>query len=1383
MENRVEPTCTVDGSYESVTYCSVCNAEVSRESKVINKLGHDYSNEWTVDIAPTCTIVGSKSYHCSRCDDKADITEIPANGHSWGNWYETEAPTCTTTGTDERECSVCHTKETRTTDALGHTNAIPVVENRVEPTCTVDGSYESVTYCSVCQAETGREAKVIAKLGHNYSTEWTIDIAPTCTTAGSMAHYCIRCNDKIDITEIPAIGHNFSAWETSIFPDCEVNGNAFRYCYNCNMTEQMPLDPLGHTNAIPVVENRVEPTCTVDGSYESVTYCSVCQAETGREAKVIAKLGHNYSTEWTIDIAPTCTTAGSMAHHCTRCDDKTDITEIPANGHDWGNWYETIAPTCTTTGTDERECSVCPAKEIRTPDALGHTNAIPVVENRVEPTCTVDGSYESVTYCSVCNAEVSRESKVINKLGHDYSIEWTVDVAPTCTAVGSMAHYCIRCNDKMDITEIPASGHNFSAWETSVFPDCEVNGNAFRYCYNCNMIEQMSLDPLGHTNAIPVVENRVEATCTTDGSYDSVAYCSVCQAEVSRESKTIAKLGHNEILHNGKSATCTESGWKEYVTCSRCDYSTYESIDALGHNEIHHAAQAPTCTEHGWDAYVTCTACNHTTYVELSANGHRSSNWIIDEEATFDKDGKKHKECTVCGEILEESIIPMLVHTYTVVVTSPTCTEQGYTTHTCSGCGNTYVDDYTPALGHSFGNWYENEAPTCTTTGTDERECSGCHTKETRTTDALGHTNVIPVVENKVDSTCTTDGSYDSVTYCAVCQAETGRESKVINKLGHDYANEWTVDIAPTCTTVGSKSHHCSRCDNQADITEIPANGHRWGNWYETEAPTCTATGTDERECSVCHTKETRTTDALGHTNAIPVVENKVDSTCTENGSYDSVTYCSVCKAEVGRESKVINKLGHDYSIEWTVDIAPACTTVGVQSHHCSRCDDKTDITEIPATGHKWSNWYETQAPTCTATGTDERECSVCHTKETRTIDALGHTNAIPVVENKVDSTCTENGSYDSVTYCLACQAEVSRKSQVINKLGHDYSIEWTVDVQPTCTTAGSQSRHCLRCDDQAYITEISATGHQKGSPVAENKVDSTCTENGSYDSVTYCLVCQAEVDRESMIINKLGHDYSIEWTIDTAPTCTTVGIQSHHCTRCDNKTSITEIPANGHTFGNWKQTKAPACTETGIERRVCVHCDHFEERKIDALGHNDISIVTPPTCTEQGYTTHRCTRCSEGDYLDSYVDALGHSFTNYVSNNDATYTEDGTKTSKCDRCDEMDTILDVGSAFGMAQKFRDEMAELNTNGNTETTYMELYAVLQTYSTLSYKEKAEVATEFATLQQMINAYNAKAETANNELAEATELAFAPIAVTSFAFLAALWFVLRKKFLV
>jgi len=96
-------------------------------------------------------------------------------------------------------------------------------------------------------------------------------------------------------------------------------------------------------------------------------------------------------------------------------------------------------------------------------------------------------------------------------------------------------------------------------------------------------------------------------------------------------------------------------------------------------------------------------------------------------------------------------------------------------------------------------------------------------------------------------------------------------------------------------------------------------------------------------------------------------------------------------------------------------------------------------------------------------------------------------------------------------------------------------------------------------------------------------------------------------------------------------------------------------------------------CTEEGnckIEG-----CTYTEEAK----GHNYESEVTAPTCTEKGYTTHTCTRCDDS-YVDTETEALDHSFTSYVSNEDATCLEDGTKTAKCDRCDETHTIADEES-------------------------------------------------------------------------------------------------------
>ncbi|MGM9524088.1 MAG: S-layer homology domain-containing protein [Faecousia sp.] len=82
--------------------------------------------------------------------------------------------------------------------------------------------------------------------------------------------------------------------------------------------------------------------------------------------------------------------------------------------------------------------------------------------------------------------------------------------------------------------------------------------------------------------------------------------------------------------------------------------------------------------------------------------------------------------------------VPAHVHSYADTVTAPTCTEKGYTTHTCE-CGESYVDTYVDALGHDFGLWTQTKAPTCTEKGEEKRTCLRCETLETRELAALEH--------------------------------------------------------------------------------------------------------------------------------------------------------------------------------------------------------------------------------------------------------------------------------------------------------------------------------------------------------------------------------------------------------------------------------------------------------------------------------------------------------------------------------------------------------------------------------------------------------------------------------------------------------------------
>lgn len=114
-------------------------------------------------------------------------------------------------------------------------------------------------------------------------------------------------------------------------------------------------------------------------------------------------------------------------------------------------------------------------------------------------------------------------------------------------------------------------------------------------------------------------------------------------------------------------------------------------------------------------------------------------------------------------------------HKYVDTIVPPSCTEKGYTLHTCD-CGYEYRDSFTnaqhdyiliecseptcekdgqeiykccccgveekkriPATGHKFGPWIEQERPSCTTNGYEVRECSICGKKERRTKNKTGH--------------------------------------------------------------------------------------------------------------------------------------------------------------------------------------------------------------------------------------------------------------------------------------------------------------------------------------------------------------------------------------------------------------------------------------------------------------------------------------------------------------------------------------------------------------------------------------------------------------------------------------------------------------------
>lgn len=75
---------------------------------------------------------------------------------------------------------------------------------------------------------------------------------------------------------------------------------------------------------------------------------------------------------------------------------------------------------------------------------------------------------------------------------------------------------------------------------------------------------------------------------------------------------------------------------------------------------------------------------------------------------------------------------PGHTHSYSDTVVAATCTEKGYTKHTCD-CGDSYNDTYVDAVGHSFGSWTVTKTATQEAEGEETRTCSACGAVEKKT--------------------------------------------------------------------------------------------------------------------------------------------------------------------------------------------------------------------------------------------------------------------------------------------------------------------------------------------------------------------------------------------------------------------------------------------------------------------------------------------------------------------------------------------------------------------------------------------------------------------------------------------------------------------------
>ena len=656
------------------------------------------------------------------------------------------------------------------------------IDEAVEPTCTASGLTEG-SHCSVCGTVIV-EQEVIPANGHNYGA-WTDEI---CNGIHKHVRFCQNENNGVVCGLHDCYAHvsneatNDTEADSYTKGTCTANGywtfvcdseNAYPEACGLTYTVENPDSKIPENHPESAIKHVSVPATCKEYAYNFV-WCEDCgeilaHANVGDAYDVDNHVTYapsvkfdqesgkyvfddmNKSNYWNATseaVSPTCTETGlTAAMECTLCGATQSAKEIPALGHDWGEWVS---------NNDGTHTHVCKNNDKHDEKFDCVIDESKTVEHSAR--CDIDASSDYT--CRDCGYEWP-EIHEGTATGHDWgywtpvadsdtehmgfckngcnacTVEACDDAEPTyteetCTEGAYWTYVCDKCGRTWTVAdeENPALGHKWGdpISELSKAPTCTEHGFDFYRCSACGETKKEILHQLGHEWEI--VDTDKAPTCTEVG-YAEKDECKTCHE--TRLVGEIEALGHDfteELIddaHLVSAADCTHKAVYKY-DCSRCDVigdNMFEYGEALGHTVIVDEAVAPTCTETG-----------------LTEGSH----------------------CSVCGEVLvAQEVVDALGHTVVVdEAVAPTCTETGLTEGShCSVCEEVFTaQEVVDALGHDIV-FNAAKRPSCTTDGWNGYEtCTRCDYSTFERIPAYGHTpEVVPGYAAKYHETGLTDGS------------------------------------------------------------------------------------------------------------------------------------------------------------------------------------------------------------------------------------------------------------------------------------------------------------------------------------------------------------------------------------------------------------------------------------------------------------------------------------------------------------------------------------------------------------------------------------------------------------------------------------------------
>lgn len=197
-----------------------------------------------------------------------------------------------------------------------------------------------------------------------------------------------------------------------------------------------------------------------------------------------------------------------------------------------------------------------------------------------------------------------------------------------------------------------------------------------------------------------------------------------------------------------------------------------------------------------------------------------------------------------------------------------------------------------------------------------------------------------------------------------------------------------------------------------------------------------------------------------------------------------------------------------------------------------------------------------------------------------------------------------ENGLSANIVAYVAENAAAYRYFKIYRKCVGDETHTYESSVTaPTCAAQGYTTYTCADCGDSYVANYVDTIAHTPGEIVVQNEIPATCFAEGSYDNVTLCAVCNAEVTRQTVSTPKAEHTYV---SLVTAPTCTESGCTYHICTGCHHTYTTDELPATGHIAGETVEVEHVYGTATtkgySVTGTQCTVCGEVYDRQTTEL-------------------------------------------------------------------------------------------------------------------------------------------------------------------------------------